>query len=252
MWGTLIVRSLIVFMSYSVIKHLFSLWYEWLNIKSWFLKCLYDIFSFYLLLMPIFWATVIRCFFLYNFIMVSVSDFFGHKCCTRKSTSKEKYWYKYKMYKKTKKHNDYFLVATSQVRTNSSIKSSFSFHSDERAFVPQQARWFLRSSRFALCNNPIDAFIWWATSAQYTSSSIIFWTLASVPIAFLILSCILSFEIIILKIILKNPMISVYLIYFLAKVPPASAGFYVQFSCNMFHHRKNKSCKYMDCMCIYS
>ena len=48
----------------------------------------------------------------------------------------------------------YFLVATSQVRTNSSIKSSFSFHSDERAFVPQQERWFLRSSRFALCNNP--------------------------------------------------------------------------------------------------
>ena len=47
-------------------------------------------------------------------------------------------------------------------------------------------------------------------------------------------------------------MISVYLIYFLAKVPPASAGFYVQFSCNMFHHRKNKSCKYMDCMCIYN
>ncbi len=146
----------------------------------------------------------------------------------------------------------YFLVATSQVRTNSSIKSSFSFHCPARAFVPQQERWFLRSSRFALCNNPIDAFIWWATSAQYTSSSIIFWTLASVPIAFLILSCILSFEIIILKIILKNPMISVYLIYFLAKVPPASAGFYVQFSCNMFHHRKNKSCKYMDCMCIYS
>lgn len=47
-------------------------------------------------------------------------------------------------------------------------------------------------------------------------------------------------------------MISVYLIYFLAKVPPASAGFYVQFSCSMFHRRKNKSCKYMDCMCIYS
>jgi DNA modification methylase len=41
------------------------------------------------------------------------------------------------------------------------------------------------------------------------------------------LSYILSFEIIILKIILKNPMISVYSNYFLAKVPPASAGFYV-------------------------
>lgn len=146
---------------------------------------------------------------------------------------------------------NYFLVATSQVRTSSSIKSSFSFHCPESAFVPQQERWFLRSSRFALCNNPIEAFIWWATSAQYTSSSIIFWTLASVPIAFLILSCILSFESIIMKIILKNPMISVYSNYFLAKVPPASAGFYVQFSCSMFHHRKNKSCKYMDCMCIY-
>ena len=145
----------------------------------------------------------------------------------------------------------YFLVATSQVRTNSSIKSSFSFHSDERAFVPQQERWFLRSSRFALCNNPIDAFIWWATSAQYTSSSIIFWTLASVPIAFLILSCILSFEIIILKIILKNPMISVYLIYFLVKVPPASAGFYVLIFHKHILHRKNKSRRYMDCKCIF-
>lgn len=92
----------------------------------------------------------------------------------------------------------YFLVATSQVRTNSSIKSSFSFHSLERAFVPQQERWFLRSSRLALCNNPIDALIWWATSAQYTLSSIIFWTLVSVPIAFLILSWILSFDTIII------------------------------------------------------
>lgn len=60
----------------------------------------------------------------------------------------------------------YFLVATSQVRTSSSIKSSFSFHSDERAFVPQQERWFLRSSRLALWRSPMAALIWWATSAQ--------------------------------------------------------------------------------------
>jgi len=248
----LIIRNLVICMSFVINKSLFILRDEWLNVKTLFLQGLYDILSFYLFFMPIFWTTIIRCLFLYNFIMVSMSAFLGCKCCTRKSTSKKKYWYKYKMNEKSKKHSNYFLVATSQVRTSSSIKSSFSFHSDERAFVPQQERWFLRSSRFALCNNPIDAFIWWATSAQYTSSSIIFWTLASVPIAFLILSCILSFEIIILKIILKNPMISVYLIYFLAKVPPASAGFYVQFSCSMFHHHKNKSCKYMECMCIYS
>lgn len=201
--------------------------------------------------MSIFWTTIIRCFFLYMFTMVSVSDFFTQKCTTRKSASKKKYWYKYKMNENTKRHNDYFLVATSQVRTNSSIKSSFSFHSDERAFVPQQERWFFRSSRFALCNNPIDAFIWWATSAQYTSSSIIFWTLASVPIAFLILSCILSFEIIILKIILKNPMISVYSSYFLAKVIPTSVGFYMLIFHKHILHRKNKSRSYKDCKCIF-
>ena len=109
------------------------------------------------------------------------------------------------MKKKSKYHRYYFLVATSQVRTSSSIKSSFSFHSNERALVPQQERWFFRRSRLALCNNPIDALIWWAISAQYTSSSIIFCTLASVPIAFLILSWILSFEWIILKIHIENP-----------------------------------------------
>lgn len=155
------------------------------------------------------------------------------------------------MKKKSWNHKYYLRVATSQVRTNSSIKSSFSFHCPESAFVPQQERWFFRSSRFALCNNPIDAFIWWATSAQYTSSSIIFWTLASVPIAFLILSCILSFESIILKIILKNPMISVYSNYFLAKVPPASAGFYVLIFHKHTLNRKNKSRSYMGCKCIF-
>lgn len=201
--------------------------------------------------MSIFWATIIRCLFLYTFIMVSVLDFFIEKCTTRKSTSKKKYWYKYKMNKKTKKHNYYLRVATSQVRTNSSIKSSFSFHCPARAFVQQQERWFLRSSRFALCNNPIDAFIWWATSAQYTSSSIIFWTLASVPIAFLILSCILSFEIIILKITLKNPMISVYSNYFLAKVFPTSVGFYVLIFHKHILYCKNKSRSYKDCKCIF-
>ncbi len=141
---------------------------------------------------------------------------------------------------------------TSQVRTSSSIKSSFSFHSVESALVPQEARWFFRRSRFALCNNPIEALIWWAISAQYTSSSIIFWTFWSVPRAFLILSCTLSLLCSMKKIILKNPMISIYLFCFLPKVPPASAGFYMLASCSMIHHRKSKSCKYMDCMCIVS
>lgn len=46
-------------------------------------------------------------------------------------------------------------------------------------------------------------------------------------------------------------MVSVYYSYFLAKVPPASAGFYVLIFYDMrIQYRKSNSRKYMDCMCI--
>lgn len=46
-------------------------------------------------------------------------------------------------------------------------------------------------------------------------------------------------------------MISVYSNYFLAKVPPASAGFYVLIFHKHILHRKNKSRSYKDCKCIF-
>lgn len=46
-------------------------------------------------------------------------------------------------------------------------------------------------------------------------------------------------------------MISVYCIYFLAKVPPASAGFYVLIFHKHTQYRKNNSRRYMDCKCIF-
>ncbi len=65
----------------------------------------------------------------------------------------------------------YFLVATSQVRTSSSIKAPCSGWLFASLVDPQQARWCLRSSRLSDWRSPIVAFTWWAISAQYASCS---------------------------------------------------------------------------------
>lgn len=63
-------------------------------------------------------------------------------------------------------YSNYLRVATSHVRTSSSMKASFSGWFIASLADPQNARWCLRSSRFILWRSHILAFTWWAISAQ--------------------------------------------------------------------------------------